>query len=44
VFPQVLTETQLAVLDRLKVIPEVGEFYLAGGTAEAARLLAAETS
>jgi Nucleotidyl transferase AbiEii toxin, Type IV TA system len=37
VFPQVLTATQLAVLDGLKPIPEVAEFYLAGGTALALR-------
>ena len=36
-FPQVLTATQLAVLDGLKPIPEVAEFYLAGGTALALR-------
>lgn len=33
----ILTTTQLAVLDGLKPIPAVHEFYLAGGTALALR-------
>jgi len=37
VHPEVLTATQLTVLDGLKPIPAVGEFYLAGGTALALR-------
>ena len=34
---EILTATQLAVLDGLKAIPALGEFYLAGGTALALR-------
>ena len=34
---QILTSTQLAVLDRLAAIPVVRDFYLAGGTALALR-------
>ena len=34
---EILTPAQLAVLDGLKLIPAVGEFYLAGGTALALR-------
>jgi hypothetical protein len=34
---EVLTADQVAVLDELKRVPDVGEFYLAGGTALALR-------
>lgn len=34
---EILTAPQLAVLERLKAIPAVREFYLAGGTALALR-------
>jgi len=34
---EILTEPQLAVLDRLRSVATVGEFYLAGGTALALR-------
>ena len=34
---EILTATQLAVLDRLAAIPAVYDFYLAGGTALALR-------
>jgi hypothetical protein len=37
VLPEILTATQLAVLDGLKPIPAIREFYLAGGTALALR-------
>jgi hypothetical protein len=37
VFPEILTASQLAVLDGLKPIPAIREFYLAGGTALALR-------
>jgi len=40
---EVLTAAQLAVLDGLKTVPALGDFYLAGGTALALRLLAAGT-
>lgn len=35
--PEILTTAQLAVLEGLKSVPAVGEFYLAGGTALALR-------
>jgi hypothetical protein len=34
---EILTASQIRVLDRLTVIPQVGDFYLAGGTALALR-------
>jgi hypothetical protein len=37
VHTEILTPSQLAVLDGLKAVPSVGEFYLAGGTTLALR-------